>query len=232
MFLLTGPIKCTWFRSSQNKFKFWWPSLILCPRNVKVRLIIWPWWLCDFSLVPHINPTAVMKPIMKQQQQKSKPSGESYWSQGIPIRKGNITVLRGFHSDSLVHFHWLHILNQAKYKIKAVSNWRDCPVYKEPWDRLLLLTQWRYGLYGSGLLIILKNILSEIFSRTILEKHNAPGAYSYYDPGAVCISNMVLFFNLDYKSSTKSAKSNPFPDPFILKEVHEDENGSREEAGK
>ena len=43
---------------------------------------------------------------------------------------------------------------------------------------------------------------------------------------------MVLFFNLDYKSTTKSAKSNPFPNPFILKEVHEDENGSREEAGE
>ena len=29
MFLSTGPIKCTWFRSIQSKFKFWWPSLPL-----------------------------------------------------------------------------------------------------------------------------------------------------------------------------------------------------------
>ena len=46
--------------------------------------------------------------------------------------------------------------------------------------------------YGPGPFIILKNFLSEICSKTILEKHTAPEAYSKHAPGAVCISNMVL----------------------------------------
>ena len=124
-----------WFTKECNKN-------ILCPRNVKVRLIILDLMIMWFLPGASYDPTAVMKPIVKQQQ-KSKSSGESYWSQGIPVRKGNITVLRGFHCDSSVHFHWLHILNQAEYRVEAVSNWRDCPVYKKPWDGLLLLTQWR-----------------------------------------------------------------------------------------
>ena len=33
MFLSTGPIKCTWFRSIQSKFKFWWPSLQVVNTN-------------------------------------------------------------------------------------------------------------------------------------------------------------------------------------------------------
>ena len=48
------------------------------------------------------------------------------------------------------------------------------------------------GPFGPGPLIILKNILLLICSRTKLEKHTAPGAYSKHTPRAVCISNMVL----------------------------------------
>ena len=48
------------------------------------------------------------------------------------------------------------------------------------------------GPYGPVLFIILKNILSQICSRTISEKHTAPGAYSKHAPGAVCILDMVL----------------------------------------
>ena len=48
------------------------------------------------------------------------------------------------------------------------------------------------GPYGPGPLIILKNILSQICSRTIFEMHAAPGACLLYAPGAVCFSNMVL----------------------------------------
>ena len=48
------------------------------------------------------------------------------------------------------------------------------------------------GPYGPGPLIILKNFLSQICSRTIFEKHTAPGAYSKHASRAVCISNMVL----------------------------------------
>ena len=45
---------------------------------------------------------------------------------------------------------------------------------------------------GPGPLIILKNILSQICSRTIFKINTAPGACLLYDPGAVLISNMVL----------------------------------------
>ena len=48
------------------------------------------------------------------------------------------------------------------------------------------------GPNGPGPLVILKNILSSICSRTIFEKHIAPGAYSKHAPGAVCFSNMIL----------------------------------------
>ena len=48
------------------------------------------------------------------------------------------------------------------------------------------------GPYGPGPLIILKNILSQICSRTILEINTAPGACLLYAPGAVLISNVVL----------------------------------------
>ena len=41
-------------------------------------------------------------------------------------------------------------------------------------------------------MIILKNILSQTGSRTILEINTAPGACLLYAPGAVLISNMVL----------------------------------------
>ena len=39
--------------------------------------------------------------------------------------------------------------------------------------------------YGPGPLIILKNILSQICSRTIFEMHTAPGAYSKHALGTV-----------------------------------------------
>ena len=41
-------------------------------------------------------------------------------------------------------------------------------------------------------LLILKNILIQICSRTLFEKHAAPGAYSKHAPGAVCILNTAL----------------------------------------
>ena len=71
---------------------------------------------------------------------------------------------------------------------------------------------------GPGPLIILKNILSWICSRTIFENHTAPGAYSKHTPGAMYILNIVLehvwlkkFFQiingvLDHKSRPKSPK--------------------------
>ena len=54
------------------------------------------------------------------------------------------------------------------------------------------LTFWPQLMVGPGPLIILKNILSQMCSRTIFEKHTAPGAHSKHAPGVVCISNMVL----------------------------------------
>ena len=51
---------------------------------------------------------------------------------------------------------------------------------------------WPLGPYRPGPLIILKNILSWICSRTIFEKHTGSGAYGKHAPGAVGISNMVL----------------------------------------
>ena len=48
------------------------------------------------------------------------------------------------------------------------------------------------GSYGPGPLIILKDILSQICSRSIIWMHTAPGAYLLRAPGAVCISNMIL----------------------------------------
>ena len=44
------------------------------------------------------------------------------------------------------------------------------------------------GPYGPGLCMILKNLLWQICSRTIFEKHTAPGAYRKHAPapGAVC----------------------------------------------
>ena len=48
------------------------------------------------------------------------------------------------------------------------------------------------GPYGPGPLIILKNILRWICSRTIFEIHTAPYIYRKHVPEAVCIPNMVL----------------------------------------
>ena len=51
------------------------------------------------------------------------------------------------------------------------------------------------GPYGPGPLIILKNNLSQICSRTIFETHTCRSRSmfaSLYAPGAVCISNIVL----------------------------------------
>ena len=74
--------------------------------------------------------------------------------------------------------------------------WRNCLGRVESFFEILT---WTYGPrpygpgplgpYGLGPLIILKNILSWICSRTIFEKHTAPGAYSKHAPEAVCISN-------------------------------------------
>ena len=59
---------------------------------------------------------------------------------------------------------------------------------------------WDFGLdlwprsrtYGPVPIIILKNILSQICSRTISKKHTASEANIKHAPGAVCILNMVL----------------------------------------
>ena len=56
----------------------------------------------------------------------------------------------------------------------------------------ILASTYGLGPYAPGPLIILKNNLSKTCSKTILEKHTAPGAYIKHAPGAVCISNMVL----------------------------------------
>ena len=51
-----------------------------------------------------------------------------------------------------------------------------------------------YGpeLAAPGQLIIWKNILSQICSRSIIWMHTTPGAYLLYVPGALCISNVIL----------------------------------------
>ena len=46
--------------------------------------------------------------------------------------------------------------------------------------------------YNPGPLIIWKNILRQICSRTIFEMHTAQGAYGKHAPGAVCIQIMLL----------------------------------------
>ena len=48
------------------------------------------------------------------------------------------------------------------------------------------------GPYSPGPLIILKIFVSQKCSRTIFEKHTAPGAYSKHAPGAGCISNIMV----------------------------------------
>ena len=48
------------------------------------------------------------------------------------------------------------------------------------------------GPYGPGPLIIWKNFLRQICSRTISKKHTAPRACFLHAPGTVCFSNMVL----------------------------------------
>ena len=55
----------------------------------------------------------------------------------------------------------------------------------------ILASTYGPGPYGARPLIILKNFLSQICSRTIVEKFTAPGAYSKHAPGAVCTSNSV-----------------------------------------
>ena len=48
------------------------------------------------------------------------------------------------------------------------------------------------GPYGPGTLIIWKNILRQIWSRTIFEIHTAPATYSKHAPEAVCIQIILL----------------------------------------
>ena len=86
--------------------------------------------------------------------------------------------------------------------------------------------------YGPGPLIIWKNILSQICSRSIIWMHTIPWASLLYAPGAVCILSMVLehiwlriFFQIingpwsyglkhmvqEHKSMSKSQKSGGYP---------------------
>ena len=75
------------------------------------------------------------------------------------------TMLRRY--DGLLFYKWLKYCSTKRLKSMLV---KSAP-----------------GPYGHGPLIILKNVISRICSRTIFEKHTAPGTYSKHATGAVCI---------------------------------------------